>query len=290
MSVDYFSSVGMRCIEDRDITEDIYGFIYITVNTVDGMRYIGKKCTSCKNWKHYLGSGIRLKRAISKYGRDKFCRYIVDTASSIDELNQKEMQWIEMFNATKNERFYNIASGGDGGNVRSGYTEDEYIKSETYRRSIVSASARKRCGSLSSKSKLVECQVLEIIDRLLDNDERIADIASDYNVSYGTIMDIRNHKTWKHLTDGIEFFDISHRGTKTEYVWNTRKVNVYTKDMEYVGTFKSAREAERATGVGFRLISQVCNGEKKTSHGLIFRFEDDTFNPYDKFRAGGANK
>ena len=50
----------------------MYGFIYITTNNLDGKKYIGQKSYSMPNWKRYLGSGIYLKRAIKKYGRENF--------------------------------------------------------------------------------------------------------------------------------------------------------------------------------------------------------------------------
>ena len=38
-----------------------YGFVYITTNMIDGMRYIGRcKFNRQRNWKYYMGSGVRL--------------------------------------------------------------------------------------------------------------------------------------------------------------------------------------------------------------------------------------
>ena len=61
------------------IQEDLYGFIYITTNHINGKKYIGQKRYDKNNkWKSYLGSGIHLKRAINKYGADNFSKEIIE--------------------------------------------------------------------------------------------------------------------------------------------------------------------------------------------------------------------
>ena len=59
--------------------KEYYGFIYLTTNKVNGMKYVGQKTYDKRgNWKTYLGSGVYLKRAISKYGKDNFSRQILE--------------------------------------------------------------------------------------------------------------------------------------------------------------------------------------------------------------------
>lgn len=92
-----------------------YGFIYITKNKVNGRKYIGKKAyDKGDRWKSYLGSGIALKNAISKYGREKFTKKIIDNAITPEELCNKEIYWIKQYNAVESDKFYNISNGGDG--------------------------------------------------------------------------------------------------------------------------------------------------------------------------------
>lgn len=43
--------------------------IYITTNLINGKIYIGQSIHSNKN---YLGSGVKLKKAIDKYGTENF--------------------------------------------------------------------------------------------------------------------------------------------------------------------------------------------------------------------------
>lgn len=104
--------------------KNLYGFIYITVNSVNDKMYIGKKIFD-SNWRLYLGSGIALKRAIKNYGKDKFNRYIIDLAKTKDELNQKEIFYIDKCDAINSPLFYNMAKGGIGGNTFCGKSDDE---------------------------------------------------------------------------------------------------------------------------------------------------------------------
>ena len=86
--------------------------IYLTINIVNKKWYIGRdKNGSAK----YLGSGTFLKKAIKKYGKHNFKKFVLETCDSIDHLNQAEIAWIAYTNAVNNPQSYNVANGGDGG-------------------------------------------------------------------------------------------------------------------------------------------------------------------------------
>jgi hypothetical protein len=88
--------------------------IYKTTNLVNGKIYIGK---DVKNNPDYLGSGLILKNAINKYGKENFIKEVLETCSTQIELNEKEVFWIEKLRATDKTIGYNIAPGGRGGNI-----------------------------------------------------------------------------------------------------------------------------------------------------------------------------
>lgn len=259
------------------IQEDLYGFIYITTNHINGKKYIGQKRYDKNNkWKSYLGSGIHLKRAINKYGADNFSKEIIENCKTKEHLNQQEKYWIQYYNAVESDDFYNIASGGDGGDTRSGYSEEQFAQSEEFRKARVRESLLK--GEESPLAKLTEVQVFEIIDRLKNNDFT-TDIAKDYCVSVETISSIRNHKSWTHLTKDIVFDDISyHRKERTRGV---KPVVQYDESGNQIATYKSARIAQQETGISYKLISAVCNGNKRIAHGYIWRFDGDSFDKYN---------
>lgn len=86
--------------------------IYLTVNIINKKWYVGQD-SSNRAW--YLGSGSILKRAIKKYGRASFKKFILENSESKQELNLAEISWINFTNAVSNPMSYNIAKGGDGG-------------------------------------------------------------------------------------------------------------------------------------------------------------------------------
>ena len=253
----------------------MYGFIYITTNHINGKQYIGqKKYDKSNKWKKYLGSGIALKRAIEKYGESNFSKEIIEECETKEVLDDREKYWINYYNAVDSDDFYNIASGGDGGNTIVGYSEEQMEQYKEYKRKLHKEVAPK--GELCAASKLTEKQVLEIIERLKKNDFNL-DIANDYKVSPGTIDDIRNHKTWKSLTENIIFDDISSRKRPR----GTKPVVQYSEDGKYIATYKSARDVQRELGISYKLVSAVCNGTKRIAHGFIWRFEGDSFEKYN---------
>lgn len=93
-------------------------YIYRITNTVNNKTYVGqrhyeKDFTNDK----YMGSGILIKAAIKKYGKDKFKKEIIYSRI----LNKKTADSVERY-AIKKERSlghseYNISDGGTGGSL-----------------------------------------------------------------------------------------------------------------------------------------------------------------------------
>jgi group I intron endonuclease len=86
--------------------------IYKTTNLINGKIYVGK---SLRNEDSYLGSGLQISGAISKYGKENFKKEILEECSE-DVLNEREIYWIDFLNARDNRIGYNISIGGTGGN------------------------------------------------------------------------------------------------------------------------------------------------------------------------------
>lgn len=216
-----------------------YGFIYVITNLINGKKYCGQKAYGCdSHWKSYLGSGTQIVLAVEKYGKQNFSRDIIEYAYSKEELNELEIKWIAYYNAAFDNNWYNIGLGGQTNCCR---------------------------GEASGNAVLTDLQVKEIIQRLI-NGEFPVDIAKDYDISPSIIGRIRNHKSWTHLTEGIDF-EINHKmhSPVVQYDFSGKIVNRYP----------TVQAAANAVGVFQGVISGACNGEYKTAAGYIWKHEKD---------------
>lgn len=88
--------------------------IYKIINKINGRWYIGKHNGKDPN---YMGSGKLLKQAQNKYGVKNFEKIILETVDSEQKLNEREQYWIAKTNAVNDPQSYNLAHGGEGGDL-----------------------------------------------------------------------------------------------------------------------------------------------------------------------------
>lgn len=115
--------MDIKEIQISDI-DGLFGFIYITLDNINGKYYIGQRAFA-RGWKQYLGSGIYLKRAIKKYGKENFNKIIIDVCSTKEELDKREIYWISHYDAVNNSLFYNISFGGTGGDTYASLDKEQ---------------------------------------------------------------------------------------------------------------------------------------------------------------------
>jgi group I intron endonuclease len=111
--------------------------IYKTTNIINGKYYIGK---DINNSEHYLGSGVLLKRAIKKYGKENFIKEILEHCETLDVLDKREKFWIKELNSIS--LGYNLTDGGTGGDTFTKNINKEEIRQKLKKR-IVSEEVKK---------------------------------------------------------------------------------------------------------------------------------------------------
>lgn len=95
--------------------------IYKATNKNNGKVYIGQTTNTLEYRKQQHIREMRSSKkhntyflnALSYYGPESFLFEEIDSASSLEELNNKEKYWIEFFDSTNRIRGYNLDSGGN---------------------------------------------------------------------------------------------------------------------------------------------------------------------------------
>ena len=90
----------------------MYHFIYKTTNSLNKKYYYGAHSTENID-DGYLGSGVALKKAIQKYGKENFYREIIEFCNEENEMYLKEEKIVAEH--YKKEECYNMNVGGKGG-------------------------------------------------------------------------------------------------------------------------------------------------------------------------------
>lgn len=111
----YLQSIKHLILTYPKRNNDIVGIIYQIRNKINGKVYIGQTVRSLNDrindYRRGLGNNY-INNAFNKYGWDNFEFSIIDTALTIQELNNKEIKYIQEFKSNLKEFGYNIECGG----------------------------------------------------------------------------------------------------------------------------------------------------------------------------------
>lgn len=91
----------------------MYHFFYKIINNINGKVYYGKHSTDTIN-DGYMGSGVAIKRAIKKYGKENFSKQILKFFETEQEAILYEKSFITE-DIVLNDKTYNLCTGGQGG-------------------------------------------------------------------------------------------------------------------------------------------------------------------------------
>lgn len=103
----------------------LYGYVYMLTNLVSGKKYIGQH-KSEEFDKSYYGSGAEIRLAVKELGRDKFKQEVLEKCESPEELNERELYWIDYFDAVNSQDFYNQYREANNAPIVSGKSHPRY--------------------------------------------------------------------------------------------------------------------------------------------------------------------
>lgn len=149
--------------------------IYKITNLINHKIYIGKDTTSDPN---YFGSGLLIKRAFEKYGKENFIKEVIDITGDYDELSKKEIYWISKYKSTDKKIGYNIAPGGEGGDTLSNHPDLDLIREKISKnnpktgKTYEEAFGVEKANSYKEKLKVNIHKNILSIDSILKNKHR----------------------------------------------------------------------------------------------------------------------
>lgn len=106
--------------------------VYKTTNLINNKIYIGVHATSNIN-DSYLGSGIAIKSAIQKYGKNNFKKEVLFECDTKDDAYLKESTIVNE-DYINREDTYNLCLGGVGGYKQSKFTQFKKSKVQQHKK------------------------------------------------------------------------------------------------------------------------------------------------------------
>ena len=153
-----------------------YYIVYKIVNNINGKIYIGVHQTKDIN-DGYMGSGTNIRRAIKKYGKENFTKYVIEIFDTPEKMFEMETILVsdEFLDSSKS---YNINKGGLGSfdhinknywteekrsdiwkNIHS-YTKEKRVESNKLIPLEIKKSNGKKMGDIyGGQNKLIEDEV-----------------------------------------------------------------------------------------------------------------------------------
>lgn len=247
---------------------EVVGGIYGIRNIANDKIYIGLSSDIYKRWKvhrNMLNKGehinAHLQSAWNEYGENSFEFFIIEKISfdNKDKMKIREKYWIKKYKSSNNSFGYNMNSGGDG--VR----DLDPISLE--KKSI--AKSTKPVVQITLDGKYVQrfrnaTKAEEFFNK--PNNTNIWYCCSKYygfKTAYGFIWMFEED----YIKNGVDLKYHEKGGYK-------KAIIQMSMDGKYIVEYESAREAERQTGIGYKLISRVCRGEREYTCGFRFKFKE----------------
>jgi len=255
-------------------------YVYKLTNIIDGKSYIGQTTRTVEervleHFKYHLkpDRGCRkLSFAIKKYGVENFKIETIDTADSLEDLNNKEIYWIEYYNSMKNG--YNLSSGGNG--------RGSFISDET--RKLLSKAGKGRKHSADQKRKIREAHLIPVYQYTKDGffikeHSSSADAFLITNINNSDIGKCCKGKKksaggyqWKFFKNKKIDAVLPRKKSipKNKPITNNKRVAKINSDRIILEIYNSIIEAAAKNKCDNSDIVKVCKGKMKSVKGLLF--------------------
>lgn len=181
----------------------MYGYIYKTTNIVNNKIYIGQKKSPKFLGDSYLGSGKKLKIAISKYGRENFKVELLEEINCLEDMDVREIYWISFYRSTDRKIGYNISKGGNVNRTFVGENNPFYHKkhSEESRKKMSEHNSRWMLGKHHTEETKKKISEAEKGKHIKEETKEKLKIAAKNNPNYGMRGKHVSEETKKKLSE-----------------------------------------------------------------------------------------
>lgn len=215
--------------------------IYKITNLVNGKVYIGQSINIERRWEKHKTSNddFAIHQAIKKYGLSNFTCEIIEECNQ-DELNEKEIYWINQYDSIKNG--YNMIPGGSNG---AGFAKGKEVQQFTMDGQFIATyssalQAAEKTGL--SHTNICACCREELF--------HVGGFQWKYTSSNKEIRPLNNPKNLQ------------------------RSIIQYTLNGSFIREYDSLAEASKFTNIHKSSISNVCNGKSHTAGGYRWAYKD----------------
>jgi group I intron endonuclease len=263
--------------------------IYMLRNKINGKLYIGQTVRDInERLREYRKAASRknsrqaIYLAINKHGWSNFNAFVLDRASSQEELDALEQYWISHYNCVA-PNGYNLTTGGRGNGHLSSETKQKISRSkkgcrpspEAIAKGVASNTGRKasietrrlmikgRSDELGPLAKLTWQTVANIRERFA-NGEKTTHLACEFSINTKTLLSIIYGETWK-----VKGYEPPPKKSKSKLV---------AKQVEEIFKRKLGGETLNAVakdfGVSEATISNIWNGKQWRSVTSLIEYEE----------------
>lgn len=250
--------------------------IYKIENLINGKIYIGQAIDIEKRWeyhktylRHNKHCNKYLQRAWNKYEEENFKFEVIEECSE-ELLNEKEIYWIDYYNALYNKSGYNLTVGGKS---TFGY---KHIKETRKKLSIIN---KKRFSNPANHHLFGKHHTEETKEKIRQN--HLGKKASfetkqkQSKLHKGTIW-INNGIITKMIKpDYFYIYEqqgyVKGRGKDTSDIVNRIKILQYDLEGNLIREFNSISDATKSLNKVGSLIGECVRGNRKTAYGYIWK-------------------
>lgn len=228
--------------------------IYKWTNKLNGKSYIGQSANLINRKRNFVKftqpySGMLINRAREKYKNINYWEYEVLEYCLEEELNEKEIYYINLYETNNPKTGYNLNEGGSEGNHHTKETIERIINTKS--KPIVQIDVESGEVIKVWKSATEASKELNIHRRLISKC-----CLGERKTTGGYI--------WKFCDDN----DFNKQRQKKKYTL----IYQYDLDNEIINKWSSIEEASKNTNISYEAIYKCCSGRSFTSGGYIWKF------------------